>query len=341
MEIMDTKKYNEKLDIKPMSRSQLMSRSWDIFGQLKDGDVVIVHCDTISGIEDVKFVFVSEESMRKYAYAKTYNFTLYTSNLYSDRQHGTLIAYYSNKFSYTLFSKFRRNGEYKADRSGYIYIITEIRRYDKPPYQPFSDLYFQQIDDYGNYTVLYSNPITKKISEKLNIRPISKSQLGLYKTKTVTINGQIWTAENASTTRANDGTRLVEGVDYFIHNGEYFYTEMGAQKVIPYGWRLPYTNDWYTLFSFVNGDVLSLVSKEYGGTDDYGFGIKFLGIYGKSRMIGENQYANFIIGDKKSTDGRTYTMKFLDKSQYNENGTMWEETLPGVYGISLRFIKNT
>ena len=141
MEILDTHKFNEKLNIQPVSRERLMkgvkpktpkeilNKSGYVvsLGDLKHGKILSSYCT---------YFYVTYEDMKKYNYEKRFDLIRYTQYTHeSAKLEGTLIGYNGgfdaiplSEFDDNMQSKFREDGAY------------QIGIYQKPPQQPYKPL---------------------------------------------------------------------------------------------------------------------------------------------------------------------------------------------------------
>jgi len=96
--------------------------------------------------------------------------------------------------------------------------------------------------------------------------------------KTVTIGNQVWMAENLKTTKFNDGTDIpnvtgqtewknlyTPGYCWYDNNAEYKSTygalynwyAVATGKLCPVGWRVPSTDQWTALTTYLGGEYLA------------------------------------------------------------------------------------
>lgn len=188
----------------------------------------------------------------------------------------------------------------------------------------------------------------REFNEKLDIQPITKERLARGVStvgKYVTIGTLDWSAVNASTLVDNGGNLLRERTDYFEHNGDIYYTKEGAAKIVPNGWRLPTTKDIEHLFHIVN-DAEVFISKDFGGTDKYGLGLRLLGFYSYD-MPFDNYYngygknANYVIDirTRHTFGGDVYSGMMLT---YSSSLNYWKITIAPIdpkNGQSVRFVR--
>jgi uncharacterized protein (TIGR02145 family) len=357
MEILDTKAYNEKLNIQPIPKDRIAQRLQsptlpsDWKHTLKTGDIVVMCNSQFGGdIDEASFYFyVSQESLEKYNYNKIFDI----STLYDyDISEGIIVRknYHGNtpKFTYDCISAYGdKYPQRELLRS--VTFVHKIFRNDLLKEPLGEDLFCASLVAIQNYvrkcrTVFSYKP--KDINEKLKIQPISSERLDKMKTKTVQIGNLIWTAENATTLVTHSGSPLVKGTDYFEEDGEIYYTFNAAVSVVPNGWRIPTKDDINKSLGICNGEIIDLISKDYGGNDKYGFGLKLLGIHTPNKIIGKDMYTNLIFeaysphaNDPQKMDS-VKSVKIVGKELKPEHGGVWVEKLSIRYGMSLRFVRN-
>ena len=179
---------------------------------------------------------------------------------------------------------------------------------------------------------------TQRFNEGINIKPVTKTMMKNL-VKNVKIGNRYWSVENAKITVANDGKPLVKGVDYFVFNNEYYYTKDAAERITPNGWYIPDKEDFSDFMHTVseNGTYLRCISKDYGGTDDFGFCAKLVGSVNRGTLEAFGQWAAFAMYNDK--DGHTWCAKLV-KDVLNENGRFFMERLANTYALSVRFVKD-
>lgn len=348
---MKAQAYNEKLKIEPIKKGGLANRffpngNWK--SMLKTGDIVVMaHSNYGDDIDEASFYFyVSQESLEKYNYNKIFDIS--TLDDY-DISEGIIVRknYNGNtpKFTYDCISAY--GDKYpQIERLHSVTFVHKIFRNDLLKEPLGEDLFCASLVAIQYYvkkcrTVFSYKP--QNISEKLQIQPVSKERLEKLKTKTVKIGNLVWTAENAKTLVTHSGSPLVNGKDYFVENGEVYYTYEAAMSVVPNGWRLPTKEDVNNTFGFCNGNILDLISIEYGGNDKYGLNIKLLGIHTPTKVIGNGMYTNLVRGYNPRTNpmqtGKVKSIKIVGRG-LKEEGGCWGEVLSARYGMSLRFVRN-
>lgn len=361
MKILDTKAYNEKLNIQPIPKDRIAQRLQsptlpsDWKRTLKTGDIVIVcHAQFGGDIdESTPYIFISKNSLEKYEYNKI--FKIETIGNY-DIDEGIIVR--KNQipngmsshidFYYDTINSFD-NDYPQQGRLRSVSFIRKVYRYDLLR-EPLGEDFFyaspMAIENYIKKCRVILDYKPKDINEKLKIQPISSERLDKMKTKTVQIGNLIWTAENATTLVTHSGSPLVKGTDYFEEDGEIYYTFNAAVSVVPNGWRIPTKDDINKSLGICNGEIIDLISKDYGGNDKYGFGLKLIGIHTPNIIIGKNMYTNLVFeaysphaNDPQKMDS-VKSVKIVGKELKPEHGGVWVEKLPIRYGMSLRFVRN-
>lgn len=131
----------------------------------------------------------------------------------------------------------------------------------------------------------------------------------------VKIGNQLWMAENLKYESDNfkypnkDSSNLELGLLY-----QYYYVVREIIPILPEGWRIPYRNDAHALASVIGSNVLSYISVNDGGTDEYGFNGNLPGMIGAGNIVlgfGDRLY--FWYQDLYDSD-MTYNFK-LSKSE--------------------------
>lgn len=193
----------------------------------------------------------------------------------------------------------------------------------------------------------------REFNEKLDIQPITKERLGRGVNgikRYVTMGSLDWTSSNVSTLVDNSGNPLKKGIDYYEHNGDIYYTKDGAFKVVPNGWRIPTSKDFDNLVSVVGlGHLYKLISKECGGTDQYGFGIRLLGFYSSTMPFdgnynGYGSNADFVLdAPPPQNDTGSHSSIFCMMVTYSSSANWWKLAKTPIHpsnGMSLRFVRN-
>lgn len=351
MEIYSTETY-EKLAIQPITQKELKTSQGrlNVLGwknKLQTGDAVIVKQISTSKKENtVEFFYVSEEDYHKYK--SIFNFkTIDTSNL--SIKDGLFVRWRWDEKKYG-FSRVNRFGDTKPICNTVMWdleYVCRIYRNENFKY-PLTDRYFQDNQNLvfalsHGWSLIYNyNHQPKMVIEKLNIQPVSKERLQATKNKFVYIGDKIWTAENASILTANDGTPLKRGVDYFEENGEIYYTYDAAMRIVPSGWRLPTKDDYNSLANDTENNVLNIISKDYGGTDKYGFNVKLVGTHTKARVIGKDLYVTLAYDYDKFGIDEPDIIKGLKiaGSKLKDGGVAFSKKIPSKYGMSVRFVRD-
>lgn len=379
MKILGTTEYiDEKLNIKPLSKDALKNASdalrtdpFERYGwkrRLESGDVVVVtrmHENTNIPFIEKKYRYVSYKDYMKYEYDKLYDFFKLYPNRKEYIKNGILIGYGSDIHEYLEKNRYCGNDSHKHHFLCIDYFgderpiaippkpysfetISVIYRPGIVPKQPFYDTDINTNALREIYNMFYKN-----VNEKLNIQPISSERLkNTTHIKSVKIGNKLWSAENAKILFTNDGEPLVEGNDYIEVNGEIFYSMNAAKLVIPKGWRIPTLEDCYDLLDCVSDrNYLSLVSKEYGGSDELGFCAKLIGVLYDTHRLGNDKYTEFwvehyyndILQFGTIRKPLAYMLKVMG-TMNNPRGNAWTDSINKSnkhrYRLSLRFCKD-
>ena len=181
MRIYRTDIFNEKLSIQPVTKKRLadmgVAFSKDPKKLLQAGDSVIVKDSAYpKGINGMFMLYVPDEDMRKYEYAKKFNLSGYYKYSDAERNEGAFIGHSPSGYIFALLNNFdcllncwtRPNGELK---------VIEIRRYDNMQKQPFDEYIVKRggtVFD-GTYETIWK--CDDKLNEKLSIQPVTKTRL--------------------------------------------------------------------------------------------------------------------------------------------------------------------
>lgn len=368
MKILGTKELDEKLNIQPVNKGRLKnataisnSRGWK--KKLVTGDIVVIRIRKRSSAnaEIRNYRYVSKDDILKYDYT-TNGIKL---GQWEDSRFSDGVFYRYIRTSTTFKGKLPRFAynfvnDYSDDIMGVSANhpfsecrIIEIYRPNNVE-QPFTDDYCKMEIDPKNEPCRCIYRLSGQVSEKLNIQPVSKSRLSNIKRQNyVKIGNRYWTVRNAATTVTADGYELVDGVDYNVVDGEYYYTQRAATKIAPKGWRVPSVKDTDDLYAAMeDNNFLPLIATEYGGTNESGFNAKLVGIYYKGHILGEGRYADFMVyktyttfigGIANAKVPKPHKMHLLAPISHggnNEHGSMWDENAEKEEMMTVRFCRD-
>lgn len=347
MEILDTHKFNEKLNIQPVSKEGLMKGSRRktpksilnksgylvTLGDLKHGKIVS---------QNVTYFYVTYEDMVKYNYEKKFNLIRYTQYVHeSSKLEGTLIGY-DNGFTAIALSEFDDNMQSASREEGAYWIGI----YKKPPQQPYTPLDIKHSlssDILLSYVNVWSSEsgFNKFLTlEKLNIQPVTKDKLKSISNRYgyLKIGAYRWAVENCKETTCSDGSKLVKGVDYVIVDGNTYYTYEGAKKATPIGWHIPTRTEARDLM-ITAGNRDNLVSEEDGGIDRFGFNAKYTGwiMMNHFRRIvcKDIRFDFWLFGCSELPEGNAYCLCISKEIPHLRIGTASKETF-----MPIRLVKN-
>ena len=151
--------------------------------------------------------------------------------------------------------------------------------------------------------------------------------------KTVKIGSQTWMAENLNFKMKNSS--CYKNADTNCTKYGRFYEWEDATIACPWGWHLPDTTEWNTLFATVGGQTWAskaLKSKSHwktcknwnwqngNGTDDYGFSVLPSGNLNYKGFYDEGEYASFwssSANNDNHSDNSVYYVYMVAKYSYN------------------------
>ena len=171
-----------------------------------------------------------------------------------------------------------------------------------------SELYVRCIKDFDR----------REIKEEKNAIPASEPESMTdprdgQTYKTVKIGSQTWMAENLNYKTKNSKCWLGDSV--CVNYGR-SYSWDDAKKACPAGWRMPNSEDWFSLFSSVGGRRLAGKvfkttfgwSKGGDGSDEYGFSVRSTGLNDGDEIVKDGD-ADFWI-DADDNPNHLYTVLF-------------------------------
>ena len=113
-------------------------------------------------------------------------------------------------------------------------------------------------------------------SSAVRVENVTNQNGGIVPFKVVDMGSQTWQAVNFSSDYSDYIDRWHSQNPESSEKYGYLYKQKDADKECDYysGWRLPDSADWQTLINWVSPDAgRKLKSKEWSGTDDYGFNV--------------------------------------------------------------------
>ena len=196
---------------------------------------------------------------------------------------------------------------------------------------------------YGVVNDGYSLHIRLPFDDTKNLKPLYSKPKVVFKTtpmfspKTVMMGGKTWMAENLSLSDTQGG------IYYNEENGETYYTWDAAKRIADSikGWHLPTVREWESIISNCShcgrSNIVDLLSKDYGGLDTYGFGVKLVGMK-KSHSAAEfyevGKVARFWTIDEQNSTEAWY--------QYMDRSSLGNITFHGPkdFALSVRLVKD-
>ena len=154
--------------------------------------------------------------------------------------------------------------------------------------------------------------------------------------KTVKIGKQEWLAENLDL----ETDLSYKNPSHPKYGRYYEWDALGEiQKALPSGWRVPDNLDWKQLTDYVgdaNDTCIALKSKEFGGTDEYGFSVLPSGFrYRDGSFDDSGNYADFWSSSEFNRSS-AYFWTF-----YGDEDYVYDDHNAKNYGFSVRCLRDS
>lgn len=175
-------------------------------------------------------------------------------------------------------------------------------------------------------------------NKRIKIQPITKKRLHYLPAmvKNIKIGDQIWSAENYNGIVCPNGDTLIKDIDYYIYEGDVFYTFDAALRVVPKGWHIPNSIEWAELLEKCGYRRDELLSTGYGnGKDTLGFNVKYTGYFGLgNKIVSKSKAFRFWVSEEYDSENAKYI--YGEDSQYYVRKIF----CPKYFALTIRLIRN-